>query len=220
VLAAAGDALKAGGGKVLAVPANIAEPKAAKCLVDTVVNAFGRIDILVLNSGHVDYGGLEELRDEQWRQGFELLLMSAVRLIRDCIPVMRATGGGDIVVLGSATMREPPPHLLLSTVMRLGVAGLVKTLARSLAPENIRVNLVAPGYFDTGRVHKRVRAMIQERGVSLAEATAEVSDGVPVGRLGEPDELAELVAFLVSRKAGFMTGATLTIDGGAGRALF
>jgi 3-oxoacyl-[acyl-carrier protein] reductase len=220
VLAKAQAALaKAGGGEVVAVPTDIADPAAVKRLVDEVVKTLGRIDVLVLNSGHVDYGGLEELDDDQWRHAFDLLLMSAVRLTRHCIPIMRTNGGGDIVLLGSATVREPPPHLLLSTVMRLGVAGLAKTLARSLAPENIRVNLVAPGYFDTGRVHQRVRAIMQEQSVSLAEASAEVSGGVPVGRLGAPEELAELVAFLVSRKAGFMTGSVLTIDGG-GRALF
>src|SRR4051812_37575757 len=79
---------------------------------------------------------------------------------------------------------------------------------------------VAPGYFDTGRVRRRVRAIMQERGSSQAEATKEVSGGLPIGRLGLPDELAELVAFVVSRKAGFMTGATITIDGGGSRALF
>ena len=219
-LGAARETLAKAGGEVLTVPADIASPDAVKRLFDKVLKRFGRIDILVVNSGHVDYGGLEELNDEQWQHAFELLLMSAARLTRLCIPVMRANGGGDVVFVGSATTREPPPHLLLSTVMRLGVAGLAKTLARSLAPQNIRVNLVAPGYFDTGRVHERVRAMMRERGVSQAEASAEVSGGVPMGRLGSPDELAELVAFLVSRKAGFMTGATITIDGGGSRALF
>jgi 3-oxoacyl-[acyl-carrier protein] reductase len=221
ILARARDDLTtAGGPEVLAVPADLANPETAENLVDQVLEAFGRIDILVLNSGHIDYGGLEELSDSQWRHAFELLLMSVVRLTRRCVPIMRASGSGDIVLLGSSTIREPPPHLLLSTVMRLGVAGLAKTLARSLAPDNIRVNLVAPGYFDTGRVRRKVRAIVQETGMSQAEASKEVSGGVPMGRLGSPGELAELVAFVVSRKAGFMTGATLTIDGGGSRALF
>jgi 3-oxoacyl-[acyl-carrier protein] reductase len=110
--------------------------------------------------------------------------------------------------------------LLLSTVMRLGVAGLAKTLARSLAPDNIRVNLVAPGYFDTGRVHTRVRAIMCEKGISQAEAEVQVSGGLPIGRIGSPEELAELVAFVASRKSGFMTGATISIDGGGARTLF
>ena len=221
VLARAREMLaNAGGAAVLAVPADLGSAAALKHLVDRVIEAFGRIDVLVLNSGHIDYGGLEELSDDQWRQAFDLLLMSAVRLARHCIPTMRANGGGNIVLLGSATMREPPPHLLLSTVMRLGVAGLAKTLARSLAPENIRVNLVAPGYFDTGRVHQRVRDIMREKAASLLEASAEVSGGVPMRRLGSADELADLVVFLASGKAGFVTGSTIIIDGGGSRVLF
>ena len=105
--------------------------------------------------------------------------------------------------------------MLLSTVMRLGVVGLAKTLARSLAPDNIRVNLVAPGYFDSGRVHAaRPRADDARRVCRSEDAEAEISGGLPVGRIGSPDELAELVAFVASRKAGFMTGSTISIDGG------
>jgi len=147
-------------------------------------------------------------------------LMSTVRLTRLCLPAMRANKGGDIVFLGSATVREPPPQLLLSTVMRLGVVGLAKTLARALAPENIRVNLVAPGYFDAGRVNRRVTALISENGLARAEAEAQVAGDVPMGRIGRPEELAELVAFVASRKAGFMTGSMISIDGGGTRALF
>ncbi len=165
VLAAAREKLlTSGAGDVLAVPADIADAAAIEDLVKGVLAQFGRLDILVMNSGHIAYGGLEDLTEEQWKHAYDLLLMSAVRLARLCVPAMRANKGGDIVFLGSATTREPPPHLLLSTVMRLGVAGLAKTLSRSLAPDNIRVNLVAPGYFDTGRVYKRVRDMMSEKG--------------------------------------------------------
>lgn len=208
------------GREVVAIPADLADVSAIERLVDETLKHFGRIDVLVGNSGHVDYGGLEELNEQQWQHAFNLLLMSAVRLMRLCLPAMRAKKQGDIVLLGSATAREPPAQLLLSTVMRLGVAGLVKTVARAVAAENIRVNLVAPGYVDSGRVRKRVRALIDTKGVSHTEAVAEVSGGIPIGRLGSPDEVAELVAFLVSRKAGFVTGSTFTIDGGASRALF
>ncbi len=205
---------------VLAVITDIADAAAVEQLAGRVLAQFGRIDILVVNSGHADYGGLEDLSDAQWQQAYDLLLMSVVRLTRHCIPAMRANKGGDIVILGSATMREPPPHLLLSTVMRLGVAGLSKTLARSLAPDNIRVNLVAPGYFNTGRVRRRIEALAKEKGLSQAEAEAQVSGGLPVGRVGSPEELAELVAFVASRKAGFMTGSMIAIDGGGTHALF
>jgi 3-oxoacyl-[acyl-carrier protein] reductase len=220
LLAAREQLLQCGARDVLAVPADIANAAAIEAFVARVIDHHGRLDILVMNSGHIDYGGLEDLTDQQWQHAYELLLMSTVRFVRLCVPAMRANKGGDIVLLGSATTREPPPHLLLSTVMRLGVAGLAKTLSRSLAPDNIRVNLIAPGYFDTGRVHARVQALMNDKGLSQSAAGAEVSGGLPAGRIGSPEELAELVAFVASRKAGFMTGATISIDGGGSRAIF
>jgi 3-oxoacyl-[acyl-carrier protein] reductase len=208
------------GRDVLAIVADLTDAGAIDHLFAQMKARFGRIDILVVNSGHVDYGGLEELTDAQWQSAYDLLLMSVVRTTRAAVPVMRAGKGGDIVILGSSTVKEPPPHMLLSSVMRLGVVGLAKTLARSLASDNIRVNVVAPGYFDTGRVSRRVRAVMAEKGITQAEAAAEMSGGLPAGRLGTPEELAELVAFVASRKAGFMTGAMMTIDGGGSRAVF
>jgi 3-oxoacyl-[acyl-carrier protein] reductase len=208
------------GRDVLAVVADLTDPGAIEHLVAQATTRFGRIDILVFNSGHIDYGGLEDLTDAQWQSAFDLLLMSVVRTARTVVPLMRANKSGDIVILGSSTVKEPPPHMILSSVMRLGVAGLAKTLAHSLAADGIRVNVVAPGYFDTGRVSRRVRTLMAEKGMTQVEAAAEVSGGVPAGRLGMPEELAELVVFVASRKAGFMTGSTVTIDGGGSRAIF
>jgi 3-oxoacyl-[acyl-carrier protein] reductase len=209
-----------GASEVLAVPADISDSQAVKDLVARVLTRFGTIDILVVNSGHVDYGGLEDLSDEQWQQAFDLLLMSAVRLARLCLPSMRTRGSGDIVFLGSATVREPPAHLLLSTVMRLGVVGLAKTLASAVAADGVRVNVVAPGYFDSGRVRRQIRSLMDEKGLSERPAQVEIAGRVPMERVGSPEELAALVAFVVSRQAGFMTGSILSIDGGGTRALF
>jgi 3-oxoacyl-[acyl-carrier protein] reductase len=207
------------GSDVLAMPTDLTVAGDIDKIVASTSERFGRIDILIVNSGHVDYGGLEDLTDAQWQHAYDLLLMSAVRTIRAVTPVMRFNKGGDIVVLSSSTVKEPPPQLILSSVMRLGVIGLAKTLARTLAPDDIRVNVVAPGYFDTGRVHDRVRALM-DKGKSCDEAARDVSGGVPAGRLGTPAEFAELVAFVASRKAGFLSGATITIDGAGGRSVF
>jgi len=220
VLEEARSKLASAGHKVLAVPADLTHAAHLESLVAQTLAQFGRIDSLVINSGHVDYGGLEDLTDAQWQSAYDLILMSVVRLTRACIPAMRANKGGDIVILSSATVKEPPPNLILSSVMRLGVVGLAKTLSRSLASDNIRVNVVAPGYFDTGRVNKRVRALMAEKGMTHGRASAEISGGLPAGRIGSAEELAELVAFVASRKAGFMTGSVITIDGGGTRALF
>jgi 3-oxoacyl-[acyl-carrier protein] reductase len=205
---------------VLATRADIADRRSVEQLVAEVRERFGRIDILIVNSGHVAYGGLEDLSEDQWNEAYQLLLMSAVRLTRLVVPIMRANKGGDIVFLSSATLREPPQHLVLSTVMRLGVLGLSKTLARALAPENIRVNLVAPGYFDTGRVRERIEALMESEKLSKEAATARIAGNIPAGRIGTAEELAELVAFVVSRKASFMTGSTIAIDGAATHGLF
>ena len=220
VLEEARSKLASAGHKVLVVPADLTNAADLENLVAQTLAQFGRIDILVVNSGHVDYGGLEDLTDAQWQSAYDLILMSVVRLTRACIPGMRANKCGDIVVLGSATVKEPPPNLILSSVMRLGVVGLAKTLSRSLAPDNIRVNVVAPGYFDTGRVNKRIRALMEEKGITHEKASAEISGGLPAGRIGSAEEFAELVAFVASRKAGFMTGSVITIDGGGTRGLF
>jgi 3-oxoacyl-[acyl-carrier protein] reductase len=211
---------ESGAAEILALAADLRDAADIERLIAEVLCEFGRIDILVMNSGHVAYGDFDALSDAQWMEACDLLLMSAVRLARLALPTMRANNGGDIIFLSSATVREPPPHLLLSTVMRLGVVGLAKTLARALAPENIRVNLVAAGYFDAGRVQGRIGDLMTEKGLSRAEAEAEVSGGLPVGRIGTPDELAALVAFVASRKAEFMIGSTIAIDGGGTRALF
>jgi 3-oxoacyl-[acyl-carrier protein] reductase len=220
VLEVARSKLASVGHKALAVPADLTDASEVENLVAQTLAQFGRIDILVINSGHVDYGGLEDLTDAQWQSAHDLILMSVVRLTRACIPAMRANKVGDIVILSSATVKEPPPNLILSSVMRLGVVGLAKTLSRSLAPDNIRVNVVAPGYFDTGRVNKRVRALMAERGMTHEGASAEISGGLPAGRIGSAEELADLVGFVASRKAGFMTGSVIAIDGGGTRALF
>jgi 3-oxoacyl-[acyl-carrier protein] reductase len=212
--------LSQGARRVFALSADLTDASAVETLVGRVHAQFGRIDILVVNSGHVDYGGLEDLTDVQWQHAYDLLLMSVVRLTRACIPAMRVNRIGDIVILGSATVKEPPPHLVLSNVMRLGVAGLVKTLARSLAPDNIRVNLVAPGFFDTGRVNQRIQTLMHEKGMTQEKAAAAVVGDLPLGRVGSSEELANLVAFVASRKAGFMTGSMIAIDGGGTRALF
>lgn len=215
-LARAAETIAAAGGAAMTVAADLAVGADVERLTAAVLNTFGGLDVLVVNSGHVAYGGLDDLPDAAWQHAFDLLVMSAVRLTRAVIPAMRARGGGDIVFIGSASVREPPAHLLLSSVMRLGVVGLAKTLSRSLAGDNIRVNVVAPGYVATGRVQTRIAEKVAS-GIAPVQAMGEVAGDIPMRRIAEPREVAELVAFVASRRAGFMTGAHLPIDGGATR---
>ena len=206
---------------VTAIPADLTKPEQIDALFQEVPRRLRRLDVLVANpGGHVPYGGLEDLAEEQWYQAFELLLMSAVRLSRLAVPLMRAQGAGDIVFITSSTVREPPQHLLLSNALQAGVTGFAKTLSRSLASYNIRVNVVAPGYFDTGRVRRRIDGIVEREHVPRQSAALQVAGDVPLGRIGTAGELAELVTFLVSRRAGFLTGATIQIDGGSSHSLF
>ncbi len=211
---AAADIGAATGRTPVALAADLAVPAQVEALAAEAISALGGLDLLVVNSGHVPYGSLEDLTDDAWYGAFELLLMSAVRLCRTAVPALRAAGGGNIVFIGSATVRQPPPHLLLSSVMRLGVAGLAKTLARTLASDGIRVNIVAPGYLGTGRVRRRIAEQITN-GASPEQAMRDVAGAIPLQRVGEPEELAELVAFLAEGRAGFLTGAHMVLDGGA-----
>lgn len=208
------------GAAVHAIQADLTRPDQIDALVTQAHGHLGRLDILVTNpGGHVPYGGLGDLSDEQWHDAFDLLLMSAVRLARRVVPLMREQGMGDIVFLTSSTVREPPAHLLLSNALQAGVTGLAKTLSRTLAPDDIRVNVVAPGYFDTGRVRRRIDDIVERDRVPRVQAAVQVAGDIPLGRIGRAEELAELVVFLVSRRAAYLTGATIQIDGGGTRSL-
>jgi 3-oxoacyl-[acyl-carrier protein] reductase len=207
------------GAEVCAVPADLTRPEQIEMFVAEARRQFARLDVLVVNTGHIAYGELEDLEEDRWYEAFELIVMSAARLSRMVVPVMRAQGAGDIVFITSAVVREPSPHLLLSNVMRVGVVALAKTLSRTLAPQNIRVNTIAPGYFDTGRVRHRIDEVMERERVPRESATRQVAGDIPAGRIGRAEELAELVTFIASRRAAFITGATIQIDGGSSRGL-
>jgi 3-oxoacyl-[acyl-carrier protein] reductase len=203
-----------------AIQADLASPAAIEPLFHGAVERVGGLDILVVNSGHMAYGGLEELTEADWYHAFELVMMSAVRLARLAVPHMRERVGGDIVFVTASGIKEPSPHLVLSNAMRAGIASLAKTLSRAAAPDNIRVNVVAPGYFDTGRVRRRMDDLTTEERLPREQAATRVAGEVPWGRIGTAKEFGKLVAFLVSRQSAYLIGSTITIDGGSSRGLF
>ena len=206
--------------RALAISADLSRAADIARLADRVSQELGGPDILIVNSGHPPSGKLSDLGDDDWYAAFDLLLMSAVRITRPVIRAMRKRGAGDIIFIGSRTAREPSPELPLSSIMRLGLAGLAKILARDLAGDNIRVNLVAPGYFDTGGNRRRVDKLARRDGLARKAAATRLTGHVPLGRFGEADDFGALIAFLASRKASFMTGAVITIDGGASQSVF
>jgi 3-oxoacyl-[acyl-carrier protein] reductase len=206
--------------EVLAVKADLVKGEDLKTLVSTVQQRFNRIDILVGNSCHIPYGSLFEITESDWYQAFDLLLMSMVRLSRLVIPLMKAQKKGNIVFLTSSVAKEPAPHLLLSNVFRVGVVALAKSLSQRFAADNIRVNAVTMGYFDTGRVQKRVDDLVKQKGIPRKDAAREIAGDIPLGRIGTAEECADLVAFLVSRRSEFLTGSTIQIDGGKAHGIF
>lgn len=175
---------------------------------------FGRVDALVCNAGGPPTGNFLDLSDDTWKGGFDLTLMSAVRAIRQAIPRMRAGGYGRLLILGSSSVRRPLPNLLLSNVYRPALAGLIKSLAVELGPEGITANMVSPGRIDTQRVRELDAKAAAKRGTSPEQVRRDSEAAIPMGRYGEPSELANAVAFLASEQGSYITGQSLLVDGG------
>jgi 3-oxoacyl-[acyl-carrier protein] reductase len=194
----------------LAVRGDVTNGADLERLVERTLEAFGGIDIVVWNSGGPPAGKASEITDEQLESAFELLLQPAVRLVRLALPHIRKSEAGRIVFITSATVKEPTPHLALSNALRPGLTGWAKTLARELGPEAITVNCVAPGRIDTPRMTELYGA----EGPPPEELAQ-----IPLGRLGTPREFGDVVCFLASARANYITGTTVLVDGGSSRGL-
>lgn len=176
---------------------------------------FGGIDLLFTNSGGPPAGPAIAFDDGAWEEASRLLLFSVLRLVRAVVPSMEQRGGGAILVSTSASVKEPIPHLGLSTVTRASVSALAKTLSRELAPKNIRVNQIIPGRIDTDRVRQLDEINARRANLTPEEQRARAMAAIPLGRYGEIDEFGAPAAFLLSDAARYITGATLQVDGGA-----
>jgi len=206
--------------RVLAVPTDVTRAEDVEAIVAATVREFGRIDILVNNAGGPPAGNFASFGDAQWQAAFELNLLSTVRLVRQVLPHMRKTGSGRIITIVSTSVKQPIDGLLLSNAVRSGVVGLAKTLSVELAPDNITVNNVCPGRILTDRLRQiyHVNERMQQ-GVSEEALHKEMAQDIPMGRVGKPEELGALVAFLASQQAAYITGTTIQVDGGLVRSL-
>ncbi len=201
--------------EVAPVAANVAAPDAARHLVAAAMARFGRLDILVNNSGGPPPGVFADFDDAAWQDAFDLLLLGVVRMVREALPHLRASGHGRIITVASTSVKQPIPGLILSNSLRAGVLGLLKTLADEAAPDNITVNTVLPGSILTDRLRQRAA----HQGIAVDDAVREAATHIPLGRVGDPADLGALVAFLCSDAAGYITGAAIPVDGGVIRGL-
>lgn len=204
-LEAAAEEIRLAGGEAAAQRADVSDPNDIDELVAAVRKRFGDPDILVANAGGPSGGVPSSLVEDDWAGGFELTLMSAVRLSQEVLPAMRAKRWGRIVNITSLSVREPIPELTLSNAFRAAVTGYARTLATEVAVDGVTVNNVAPGYTATERLSEVVAS---------PEARQQLVQSIPAKRLADPDEIAAAVTFLASVQAAYITGQTILVDGG------
>jgi 3-oxoacyl-[acyl-carrier protein] reductase len=205
---------------VMPVVADLTKAKDIQHLVSTAMEEFGRIDVLVANAGGPPVGTFPELDDSTWHAGINLTLMSTVRCIREVLPHMQKRKWGRIITITSLTAKQPVNDLIISSALRPGILGLSKILASQYGKDGITVNTVAPGYMLTARQEEVSRARAMKKGISLEHYMEELTRDVPLGRSGNPEELAHVIVFLASTKSSYVNGATISVDGGLIRGLF
>lgn len=203
------------GAEVLALAADLTSVDDIQRWVDRTLETHGGIDILVTNAGGPPRGTWEDFQsDEPWEQAFELNLMSTIRMIRAVLPAMRQRGGGRILNIQSSSVKAPIAGLILSNTIRPGVQGLAKTLSQELAKDNILINTVLPGRIYTDRLRSSILAQMRTSGRGEDEVAAEAAREIPLRRFGRPEEFADMVVFLASARATYVTGSAIAVDGG------
>jgi 3-oxoacyl-[acyl-carrier protein] reductase len=207
------------GARTLAIVADVAVPADCRRFVEEAAAGFGRLDILVTNTGGPKPGAFEAVDDARWEDAFRTTLANVFHLARAAVPHMRKNRWGRIVNVASLSAKQPVEGLLLSNVFRPAIVGLSKTLANELGPDGILVNTVCPGYTRTGRLQEVAEARAKAGGTTAEKVLADLARSVPLGRIAEPEEFAAVVAFLCSEPASFLTGLTLAVDGGACKGL-
>jgi 3-oxoacyl-[acyl-carrier protein] reductase len=207
------------GATVVAIPADVSQEEDAIRFVKDGTKALGGCQILVANAGGPRIGKFDELSDEDFRAALELNDFSTIRMAREALPSMREAGYGRLIVIGSLAIKQPVANLLLSNSIRAGVAGWAKTLADEVGPGGVTVNVVLPGMLLSDRVRFLIQQRADEAGRSFDDQVEQESQSMPLRRLGDPQELGDVVAFLASERASYLTGCFIQVDGGMYRGL-
>ena len=187
--------------------------------VQEVMEEFGVIHVLVTNSGGPPPGTSQSLGEEEWDGAVKSTLMVAIDWTREVVPHMVKQEWGRIIHITSISVKQPIDGLILSNTMRVGVVGYAKSISRELAPRNILVNTVCPGSYDTDRLRSLAQSRADAAGSTVEEAFKHMAADIPVGRIGDPQEMGDVVAFLASEKASYLTGTTIQVDGGVYRGM-
>jgi 3-oxoacyl-[acyl-carrier protein] reductase len=211
---AAANRLSSGGSTVMGMTVDVRNGDQIQGWAQKTLERFGGIDLLFTNGGGPPSGAAISFDDAAWQNAVDLLLFSALRMVRAAVPSMTERGGGSILMSTSASVKEPIPNLGLSTVLRASVSALSKTLALELAAAKIRVNQIIPGRIDTDRVKSLDEIAAKKGGITAEQAKAKSLLAIPIGRYGEAAEYGRVAAFILSDAAAYMTGSTVQVDGG------
>ncbi len=203
------------GAEVVPVLGDVRRAEDHEKVVAEALRRFGRVDILVNNDGAPPLGLIMDFDDEAWETAIRQNLMSVVRLARLCVPSMKANGWGRIVNITALSVRAPIAGFGLSVASWAGLIGFSKTLSRELGPDGITVNTICPGRIDTDLLKRSLKAQAGVEKRPVEQVTADATRRIPVGRLGRPEDIGAVVAFLASEQASFITGTTLQVDGGS-----
>jgi 3-oxoacyl-[acyl-carrier protein] reductase len=205
--------------EVTAITANLADHDDVNRLIEALFKEHSHLDILVNNTGGPPPGKFEELSIDNWREAYEAMFISAVMLTKSVLPGMKSQRWGRILNITSIAVKQPVENLILSNSIRAGITGFARTLANEMAPFGITVNNILPGFTRTERLVNLAEETAGRKKISIEEAYQTWIKDIPMNRLGEPEEFGDMVTFLASERASYVTGMSITVDGGWVRSL-